>query len=197
MIRWLRFLLPVGLALAFSAGCSGPGFGFGGGQRLTVGLYDGKNDVHLELANESQPDFEDVYSRRRADASLKLAPDDLMGDLVGDLQKLGFEALSKVGVPPGSATLDLSTVGAGGQPSDPAKASEAAVPLPPGGIRGWVTITRGDSTRTFVVPAAGASADQLQSFVSMKLVVDYYYSHVSGLQFVNNPEGHRIFQKAP
>jgi hypothetical protein len=152
--------------LAALSACAGPGAATS--HRVLVGLYDSKTDLHLDLANESHPDFANVYSQQRRNADLKLAPDDLMDQLVHDLdEKLGFAGLAATGDPP----------------------------EPGAGIRGWVTIQADGSKRTFVVPAQGASAEQLQAFAKMKLVLNDVFMHVGGLQFVNNPQGHDIFHE--
>ena len=137
-----------------------------GGRRVVIGLYDAKGELRLDLANENHPDLAHVYSRQRADATLKLAPDELMDDLLGDLSRLSFGSLAAAGDPPS----------------------------PGPAVRGWVTVEEGSGRRTFVVPAAGASAEQLQAFAHMKLLINEYYMHVGGLQFVTNPEGHDIFR---
>lgn len=133
---------------------------------MVVGLYDAKGEVRLELANASHPDLADTYSHQRSDAALKLAPDELLDDLVRDLGRLGFADLGAEGPPP---------------PADP-------------GVRGWVTLNEDGRLRTFVVPARGASTEALQAFAYMKLTFNEYYTHVGGLQFVNNPQGHDIFR---
>ena len=131
-----------------------------------MGLYDSKGPVHLDLANESHPELADVYSHQRPDAALKLAPDELMTELLRDLEQLSFAALSAVGDPPADGPQ----------------------------VRGWVCVDDGDARRTFVLPAEGATRQQLEAFVGMKLVINEYYTHVGGLQFVNNPQGHDIFR---
>ena len=152
--------------LAALSACAGPGAATS--HRVLVGLYDSKTDLHLDLANASHPDFANVYSHQRRNADLKLAPDELMDQLVHDLdERLGFAALAAAGDPP----------------------------EPGAGVRGWVTIQADDSKRTFVVPAQGATAEQLQAFAKMKLVLNEVFTHVGGLQFVNNPQGHDIFHE--
>lgn len=167
--------LLLALAAGFSA-CSSPGAAGAGpagansaGKRVRVALYDAKGDVRLELAPQSHPDLADVYSHPRPDAALKLAPDELIDDLLRDLERLGFSARAAAGAPP---------------PASPA-------------VRGWVSVEQGRSARTFVVPAAGAEAEALQAFAHMKLLINEYYTHVGGLQFVNNPQGHDIFRRKP
>lgn len=162
--------------LAVLPACSGPGSASGSetgarplGRRVLVALYDAKGPVHLELAPASHPDFADVYSRPRPDASLKLAPDELVEDLLRDLEGLSFASLAVDGPPPRASP----------------------------GLRGWVCIEDSGRARTFVVPAAGASPEALQAFAYMKLLINEYYTHVGGLQFVENPQGHDIFRKKP
>jgi hypothetical protein len=133
---------------------------------VVIGLYDAKGDIHLELANASHPDLADAYSQPRPDATLKLAPDDLVDELVRDLERLGFGELASAGPPP------------------------AAGPA----VRGWVSLQRDGQSRTFVLPASGAPPERQQSFADMKFRIHDYYSHVGGLQFVNNPQGHDIFR---
>jgi len=134
--------------------------------RLMVRLYDARNNLLLELANESHPDYQDVYSSARASASLKLAPDDLMGDLIRDLDSLDFQALADNGAAPRSA-----------------------------GIRGWVEVRNGGDAHTFVLPDGDATDEMVAAFGSMKLVVGYYYGHIGGLQFIDNPAGADIFRR--
>jgi len=131
-----------------------------------VRLYDAKNNLLLELANESHPDYQDVYSSARASASLKLAPDDLMDDLIRDLDKLEFQDLAGSGTAPQAS-----------------------------GIRGWVEVRDGSSAHTFVMPNNDATAEMIEAFASMKLVVQYYYGHIGGLQFIDNPAGADIFRR--
>ncbi len=132
-----------------------------------VGLYDSKGDLRLDLANEGHPELADVYSRQLPDATLKLAPDTLMDELLDDLSRLSFASLAAEGDPPS----------------------------PGPAVRGWVSVDDGDGRRTFVVPASGATPEQLQAFAFMKLTINEYYTHVGGLQFVTNPQGHDIFRK--
>jgi hypothetical protein len=156
-------------ALAACAGTVGDASraGLRPGRRVVVGLYDAKGAIRLELANASHPDLADAYSHPRPDAALKLAPDELLDDLVRDLGRLGFEGLGKDGPPPAADS----------------------------GVRGWVSLNQDGRLRTFVVPAMGASPEAQQAFAYMKLAFNEYYTHVGGLQFVNNPQGHDIFRK--
>lgn len=133
-----------------------------------VRLYDARNNLLLELANESHPDFQDLYSRPRSSASLKLAPDELMDDLIGDLDQLDF--------------ADLASNGPAPSRSD---------------ARGWVELREGNTVRTFIVPASSATRQVMEAFASMKLLVGYYYSHIGGLQFIDNPDGADIFRSQP
>jgi len=155
-------------ALVACAGADGDASrtGLGPGRRVVVGLYDAKGNIHLELANASHPELADAYSQPEPDARLKLAPDELVDDLVSDLGQLGLDNLGAEGPPPSAAP----------------------------GVRGWVTIAQDGRRRTFVVPAQGATPEALQAFAYMKLTFNEYYAHVGGLQFVNNPQGHDIFR---
>ena len=131
-----------------------------------VGLYDSKGPIHLDLANATHPELADVYSHQRKDAALKLAPDELMDQLLLDLAQLSFAELSASGDPPADSSP----------------------------VRGWVYVDEGGARRTFVVPAEGASREQLEKFVGMKLIINEYYTHQGALQFVNNPQGKAIFR---
>ncbi len=144
--------------------CSALGFG-SGGDRLLVRLYDGRSKVLLQLSNESNPDLADIYSTEQPDASLKLAPDELLDELIADLDTLNFQTLSTPGAPPAS------------------------------GVRGWIEVRRNGSGRTFAVPTVGPTADQLSAFVYMKLTVNEYYSHIGSAQFIENPEGGALLKK--
>jgi hypothetical protein len=165
LARTLIMLVLGSLVLAACAGTSGaPSAALEA--RTVVRLYDAGSRLRLELANESHPELQDVYSRRRPDASLKLAPDELIGDLVRDLERLEFAALSSQGGPPDEASL-----------------------------RGWVQIESDGVERTFAVPSEAPSAEELQAFAYMKLVFNEYYSHVGGLQYIQNPQGGDLFRR--
>jgi len=135
-----------------------------------VGLYDSKGaggPLHLDLASASQPEeVVDVYSQRRSSATLKLLPDEYMQAMLDHLGTLDFADLAAAGDPP---------------PDGPA-------------VRGWVYVDDDGVRRTFVVPAEGATARQLQAFVDMKLAISQLYNHVAGLQHVSNPQGAAIFR---
>jgi len=156
------------------SGCSSPDAGSASaahptGRRLVVGLYDSKGangPLHLDLANASEPELVEVYSQRRSNATLKLLPDEYMQAMVDHLDTLAFADLSSAGDPPPDSAA----------------------------VRGWVCVDEGGTRRTFVVPAEGATAKQLQAFVDMKLAISQLYNHVAGLQHVSNPQGAAIFR---
>lgn len=128
------------------------------GSEVLVRLYDARQDLELALANESHPGLTDLYSQRRADGTLKLARDDLMGELVADLQRNGF--------------------GDYGHPS-----------ASPGAVGSYVLLELDGVRRVFREPGSDADAGERQAFVRMKLIMNYYYTHVGSLQFVDNPNG--------
>jgi hypothetical protein len=138
----------------------------GSGDRTLVRLYDAHTGVRIELANQSHPDYRDVYSRPRTEATLKLAPDELMDDLLDRLDDLHFDQLSAPGAPP--------------QGDD---------------LLGWLEVVQDAEARTFVVPRAGATREQLSRFAQMQFVVSDAYTHVTGLQYIDNPEGAELFRK--
>lgn len=129
-------------------------------------LYDAHTGVRIELANQSHPDYRDVYSRPRPEAALKLAPDELMDELLDRLDDLNFDQLSAPGAPPQGADL-----------------------------LGWLEVVQDTEARTFAVPRAGATREQLSRFAQMQFLVSDTYTHVSGLQYIDNPEGAELFRK--
>jgi len=131
-----------------------------------VRLYDAHTGVRIELANQSHPDYRDVYSRPRPEAALKLAPDELMDELLDRLDDLNFDQLSAPGAPPQGADL-----------------------------LGWLEVVQDTEARTFAVPRAGATREQLSRFAQMQFLVSDTYTHVSGLQYIDNPEGAELFRK--
>jgi hypothetical protein len=152
--------------------CAGPS-GAASGHRVIVRLYDAEYGTHLELANETHPELRDAYSQRKADASLKLVPDELMADLVASIEQVHFDTLSTPGAPP-----------------DRAEAADR-------GLRGWVALDQDGDERTFLIPLDQATSEQLQAYFRMKLVINHFYGGVSGLQYIQNPQGHRIFESGP
>ena len=155
------------LICACATACAGHGL-FQSEQRTLVRLYDANTGVRLELANESDPDYRGVYSHPRSDASLKLAPDKAMESLLDRLDDLKFDKLSAPGGPPEGAAL-----------------------------LGWIEVTEGTQARTFVVPKTGASHEQIGSFAQMQLAVSDVYTHISSLQYIDNPQGADLFRKQP
>lgn len=153
------------LVCACATACAGTGL-FQSEQRTLVRLYDADTGVRLELANETHPEYRGIYSHPRAEASLKLAPDGAMDQLLDRLDDLKFDKLSTPGGPPQGATT-----------------------------LGWITVTDDDESRTFVVPEKGATREQLASFAQMQFAVNDVYNHVSGLQFIDNPQGADLFRK--
>ena len=155
------------LSWACAAACSSPGF-LGSEPHTLVRLYDAHTGVRLELANESHPDYHDLYSRPRNEATLKLAPDDVIEELLDRLDELNFDRLSAPGSPP-----------------------EGAV------VYGWIEVVQDRQARTFAVPRTGASREQLSRFAQMQFAVSDVYSHVTGLQYIDNPSGPELFRRQP
>ena len=84
-------VLLTALLVAFTISCTSiPEVPVATGSRVLVRLYDGKSHLELVLANKSHPDLQGIYSRKRADANLKLAPDQLMGQLLASLDRSGL-----------------------------------------------------------------------------------------------------------
>jgi 3-deoxy-manno-octulosonate cytidylyltransferase (CMP-KDO synthetase) len=129
-------------------------------------FYDGRTGVMLEMANQSHPDWHDVYSHSRSSATLKLVPEAMLGPLLEDLDAAGFQELSTPGPAPTQGTL-----------------------------HGFLSIERDGDERTLVVPDASLDADLLAAFARMKLLVDETYGKVGALQYIENPNGDRLFQQ--
>jgi hypothetical protein len=89
------------LALALLAGAcaSTSSSAVADGSRVLVRLYDAKQGIELALANKSHPGLQDVYSTERSSAALKLAPDDLVGDLIASLDQAGMTTYGKAESP--------------------------------------------------------------------------------------------------
>lgn len=166
------------LGLAVGACASIPEVDVPAGSRVEVRLYDAGQAIELHLANASHPDLQDVYSERRRSAALKLAPDQLMGQLLASLER---------------AELDVYGTQVAGQPAGAdagaaysAGFREALFGVPP---RTGLAVRRGAAWTRFREPAADASEQERAAFARCKLVINEYYSHVGGLQYIANPEG--------
>jgi hypothetical protein len=167
--RALGSALLLGILATACAGLAGGA----SGHRVEVRLYDAEDGVRLELANDTHPELRDVYSQRKADASLKLAPEEAMDALIESLELAGFERLAVSGPPPVAAD---------------------AVPL---GLRGWLAVSADGEQRTFRMPASRPTAEQVQAYNRMKLMFVDTYGRVGGLQYIQNPQGHQLFEKRP
>ncbi len=157
------------LAVFLLAGCASapPAVPVPAGSRIVVRLYDAQSRVELALANESYPEMADLYSRKRQDAALKLAPDRLVGELLYSLDEAGLDVWGRSGAP------------------------EAVK-----GGEGYLWVDTDGLQRVFPEPGARAPADERQAWSLVKLVMTEYYKHVGGLQVIDNPEGHDLFRDA-
>lgn len=154
------------MAVPLPIACRGPGgASVAHGSRVEVHLYDARAGTLLALANASNPEWTDVYSQPRSNAALKLAPDDAVAALLGELEGAGFSRLATSG-PPGD----------------------------PGALRGYLLVRIDGDERTVSVPDAGAGHDLLVAFAEMKRTMDRYYQSVAGLQLIENDRGHRYFE---
>jgi hypothetical protein len=162
-----RGLLLAGLLAALGAACATtvPAVPVAAGSRVVVRLYDAGTGIELALANESHPELRDVYSQQRESAALKLAPDQLVGELLASLDAAGFDPF--------------------GQPAarEPDRATS------------FLSVRHDGSLRVFPRPVAGDAVEQRQAFTRLKLVMDHYYRHVGSLQFVENPQGEQLFRE--
>ncbi len=151
---------------AFPTGCAAFGSGrVSAGDRTLVRLYDAKNDLLLELANVSHPELSDIYSTTRSSASLKLAGDDAMGDLLDAIDRSSFPLLATSGTP--QVTSD---------------------------VRGLVVVEDDGDVRSFGVPLTGATAEQLKTFATLKELIAAFYQATGGLQSIDNPVGSQLFE---
>lgn len=148
------------------AACAASGSGrIGSGDRALVRLFDARSDLVLEVANASHPDLTDIYSTTRSSASLKLAGDASMGDLLDAIDRSAFPQLASQGAPTSAA-----------------------------GLKGFVTVREGGETRSLVVPESGATLEQLETYATLKELVAAFYQATGGLQSIDNPAGANIFR---
>lgn len=138
------------------------------GSRIVIRLYDGATGIELALANESYPELKDLYSRSRQDASLKRAPDQLIGELLFSLNKIGLKAY---GVP--------------------------GRPLEPRGSDSYLFVEQDGLATVFPKPSNADSIEERRAFSHIKLVMNEYYRHVGSKQHVDNPDGAAYFEVQP
>ncbi|GJM21966.1 MAG: hypothetical protein DHS20C15_18810 [Planctomycetota bacterium] len=169
------------MLLGLSAGaCSSiPEVTFPAGSRVEVRLYDAEQGIQLALANETHPGLQDVYSEQRKNADLKLAPDQLIGQLLASLERAGFDRHATRG---GSGpSTGARAIGAPGGTAS--KTLGAALPSS-------LHVLRDGVWSEWLEPQDSADREARTAFGQCKLIMNEYYSHVGGLQFVANPEGH-------
>jgi len=135
------------------------------GSRIVIRLYDGVSGIELALANESYPELKDLYSRSRSDASLKRAPDRLIGQLLFSLDTVG-----------------LATYGVQGRP------------LEPRGSDSYLFVEQDGIATIFPKPSNAAPVEERRAYSHIKLVMNEYYRHVGSKQHVDNPDGADYFQ---
>jgi len=141
----------------------------GSGDRAMVRLFDADTGVLLELANESHPQWQDVYSQARRAAELKLVPDELLGQVLVAFEEAGFDEL----------------------------AAEGPAPEAGPGLDGWIEVRLGDSLRHLAMPEGSLDRPRLAAYARMKLAVLEAYQSVAGLQLIDNPSGHELFKEGP
>ncbi|MGQ0553066.1 MAG: hypothetical protein ACT4PU_07585 [Planctomycetota bacterium] len=144
-------------------------------QRIVIRLYDSDQGVRLELANEDHPELRSVYSQRRSNAALKLAPDEALAQLLATLDDLGFQRWAKPQAAP--------------SPTDQRLAPDAAA------IEGWIEVRLDAQVSSFVLPAGRADPAALAAFAEMQVSIANTYAGIGGLQFIDNPLGARIFPR--
>ncbi|MFT7461827.1 MAG: hypothetical protein ACI9EF_000161 [Pseudohongiellaceae bacterium] len=167
-MKTLSFIFVTGIFAAVLANCaSTPSVPVPVGSRVMVRLYDANSGIELALANESHPGMQEVYSHARVDASLKLAPDELMGQLLASLSNNGFDRFAQDEQPP------------------------------KGKKRSYLAVEHDGRHSVFNQPARSADVETHQAFARMKLLMAHYYTPVGSLQYVDNPEGGDIFGVGP
>jgi hypothetical protein len=135
------------------------------GSRIVIRLYDAVSGIELALANESYPELKDLYSRSRSDASLKRAPDQLIGELLASLNAAG-----------------LAIYGSPGRP------------LTLLGKDSYLFLENDGAETLFLKPSTLAPAEERRAYSHIKLVMSEYYMHVGGAQNVENPDGGDFFR---
>jgi hypothetical protein len=150
-------------------GCAGvPAVPVPIGSRIVIELYDARSGNLLALANESNPELAHLYSMRREAANLKLAPDQLIGELLHTLNSAALDRFGRVAGPE-----DLSD-----QTS-------------------YLHVAVDGRQQLFVQPGSGAPQEERIAFTHVKLWVNEYFSKVSGLQHVRNRRGGDLFRDDP
>lgn len=175
--RWsptLTLTLVLATALACTTTPSKP---IAPGSRVVAALYDGSSGILLALANASHPTLGGVYSQERSDAALKLAPDELIGELRASLDNGDFPRWAR----PAPA----------GQPRDPLR--RGAFGIEPG--RGWLALVEDDLVRVFAEPGPASGGAERQAYANLKLIMDLYYTPVGGLQYIENDRGAKVFDQ--
>jgi hypothetical protein len=153
--------LVAGLLLAASGACSSiPEIPIAAGSRVEVRLYDADQGIELVLANASHPDLAGVYSQRQVDGSLKLAEDRLIGQLLASLDSAGLAEFGDNG-PPGELH----------------------------GAASYLIVSHDGGLRSFRAPTSSSADAERLAFVRIKLVMNEYYRHVGGAQYIENPGG--------
>lgn len=135
------------------------------GSRIVVRLHDGETGVTLALANESYPELSGLYSRSQGHATMKLAPDKLIGELLYSLDHVA-----------------LADYGQDGRPAELR------------GKESYLFVEQDGRETVFPKPGPAAPIDARRAFTHIKLVMNEYYRHVGSKQFVENPDGADIFR---
>lgn len=155
------------LMTALAVACSSiPEVPVAAGSRVQARLYDATQGIELWLVNRSHPELGDIYSHRQADGDIKLGTDQLMGQLLASLDRAGLEEFGAEGVPDEARTRS----------------------------RSYLFVQHDEVRRTFLQPAGTASEAERAAFARLKLVMNEYYRHVGGAQFVDNPRGGELLR---
>ncbi len=163
------FMAAAAAGLGLPACASIPEVPVSEGSRIVIRLYEAENGVELALANESYPELSDLYSRARSDASMKRAPDRLVGQLLASLEATGMGLYQRDGAPD-----ELN------------------------GKQSYLLVDQDGRQRHFNKPGPGASAEERRAYSLAKLTMSEYYSHVGGAQHVARPEGaQQLFRTTP
>jgi hypothetical protein len=147
--------------LAAATGCSSLPGPVADAENLALSLTDYRTDKTLSLVNDTNPDFQDLYSQPRKDASIKLAPMDMMQSLVEFADDHRFFEYARE-LAPGEAPERTNAIGA-------------------------ITLTADARNYLFLLQYGEGRVDKgkVQAFTDVQKKIAEEYNHVSSLQFIS------------
>lgn len=169
--RGSRSFASLGLALAASAlaACASSGSAAQGDEgALLVSLHDYRQNRVFELASESHTSRVDYYSQSRKDAARKIQSDEVMGALLGELERQGL------------------------------KDHEAAGPAPSAGggvLEYGLEVERAGASGHWLI-GKGTVPEEAIAFHECAKTFFELYNVTLSLQSVENPEGKALFDRS-